>query len=459
MRYIKTKYIFLSKYMNIKHLFLFIACLPFMQKVHSQIIIDEVVVVIGEEMIKESDIQNQIVQLQKEGEKNIQTCKILEDLLFQKLLFNQAKIDSVEVDDAEVDAEIERRINIFTGQEGGLEKLESFYDKTELEIKTEWRPLVREQIMAQRMQNSVVGNVEVTPNEVRTFFTKFSTDSLPTIPIQYEYAQIVIQPEMSSKEEQEIKQKLEEIRQRAIKGESFDKLAVLHSDDMESAKMGGLLGDYMSRGELVPEFSAVAFRLKEGEISKIVKTSFGYHIIQMVEMKGEKAKIKHILMRPRISPESLKNARNKADSIYVALQDSLSFKQAALRYSSDEKTKNNGGVFINPYTGTSKFEAEAIEPMILHTIKNMKPGEISEAFLSYNDIGAQVYKIIMLLSVIPEHTANIQQDYDYIKMVALQDKKEKAMKLWVTKNIQSTYVKFMTESYSDCIFIYDGWFK
>ncbi|HPY83316.1 MAG TPA: peptidylprolyl isomerase, partial [Bacteroidales bacterium] len=224
--------------MNIKHLFFLIACFSFTQKTHSQIIIDEVVVVVGEEMIKESDIQNQIMQLQKEGEKNIQTCKILEDLLFQKLLFNQAKIDSIEVADAEVDAEIERRINIFTGQEGGLEKLESFYDKTELEIKTEWRPLVREQIMAQRMQNSVVGNVEVTPNEVRTFFTKFSTDSLPTIPIQYEYAQIVIQPEMSNKEEQEIKQKLEEIRQRAIKGESFDKLAVLYSDDMESAKMG-----------------------------------------------------------------------------------------------------------------------------------------------------------------------------------------------------------------------------
>jgi len=309
------------------------------------------------------------------------------------------------------------------------------------------------------MQNSIVGSVEVTPNEVRSFFIQIPKDSLPLIPIQYEYAQIVIKPEISNKEEQEIKQKLEEIRQRAIKGENFDKLAVLYSDDVESAKMGGLLGDYMSRGELVPEFSAVAFRLKEGEISKIVKTDFGYHIIQMIEMKGEKAKLKHILMRPRTSPQSLKIARDKADSIYIALQDTLTFSAAASKYSTDKKTKNNGGLFVNPYTGTSKFEAEAIEPMILHTMKGMNPGEISEPFVSYDETGIQVYKIIMLKSIIPEHTANIQQDYDYIKMLASQNKKEQVIRSWVTKNLQTTFVKFMTESYSECNFTYEGWIK
>lgn len=445
--------------MNIKHLLFSITCIIITHNASSQIIIDEIVAVIGEEMIKESDINNQIIQLQQQGNKNIQACKILEDLLFQKLLFNQSKIDSIEVTDEDVDTEIERRINAFTGQEGGIAKLENFYGKTELEIKTEWRPLVREQIMAQRMQNSIIGSIEVTPNEIRSFFIEIPKDSLPLIPIQYEYAQIVIKPNISNKEEQEIKQKLEEIRQRAIKGESFDKLAVLYSDDVESAKMGGLLGDYMSRGELVPEFSAVAFRLKEGEISKIVKTDFGYHIIQMIEMKGEKAKLKHILMRPRISPQSLKDARDKADSIYLALQDSLTFYNAASKYSADKKTKNNGGLFVNPYTGTSKFEAEAIEPMILHTIKSMTPGEISEPFVSYDETGSQVYKIIMLKSIIPEHTANIQQDYDYIKMLASQNKKEQVIRSWVTKNLQSTYVKFMTESYTECNFTYQGWIK
>lgn len=418
------------------------------------IVLDQIVAVIGDEMIKQSDIENQAIQMKQFGAKDyeIQMCKIFEDMLFQKLLVHQARIDSIEVTDAEVDAEINRRIEMFVGEAGSLQKLETFYGKTELEIKTEWRPLIKEQILAQRVQSGIVGNIEVSPNEIRKYFTTLNPDSIPMVPLQYEYAQIVIKPELSDTEEAELKKKLEEIRQRAIKGENFSKLAVLYSDDTESAKMGGLLGDYMSRGELVPEFAAAAFRLKEGEISRIVKTSFGYHIIQMVEIKGEKAKLKHILMRPKPSMATIKLTGAKADSIYALLRDTLKFERAALQYSSDEKTKYNGGKFINPYTNSSKFEVQMIEPTVLHTIKTLQPGQMTEPVLTYDETGMQVYKIFKLISVTPEHKATLLDDYHTIKEMAVQEKKQKAIAQWIANKQKSTYIDLPKSKFSSCTF-------
>jgi len=444
--------------MKYKYILALIVSTLSISTVFSQKIIDEVVVIVGSEMIKESDIQNQFIQMQNSGEK-ISKCQLLEDLLFQKLLVEQANIDSLPITDADIDSEIKRRIENFTGQEGGLAKLEEFYGKSALEIKTEWRPLVRDQILAQRMQNSIVSEVQVTPNDVKKFYSSLPKDSLPKMPIQYEYAQIVIQPKVTHEEELAIKEKLEGYRQRAIKGENFSKLAVLYSDDLESAKNGGSLGTYMSRAELVPEFSAVAFKLKEGEISKIVKTTFGYHIIQMVELKGEKAKLKHILLRPKTSAESLSIAKNLADSIYTALQDSLTFEKAALRYSADKKTKNNGGIYVNPYTGSSKFQTEAIDPTILYTIKGLKSNDISKPFMSRDDTGVQVYKIVKLIKVTPEHLVSLTEDYDQVKAQALAEKKQKAIEAWVKEKQETIYINFKTDRYSKCDFKYPNWIK
>ncbi|MDA3883483.1 MAG: peptidylprolyl isomerase [Bacteroidales bacterium] len=424
----------------------------------SQHVIDEVVVVVGDEMIKKSDVQNQYMQMKSSGNSEADMCEIFEDLLFQKLLLTQAKIDSIALTDAEIDSEIERRVNVYTSQEGGLQKLEEFYGKTELEIKTEWRPLVREQILIQRMKNSLVGEVKITPNEVRTYYESLPKDSLPEIETQYEYAQIVIVPKVSKKEEERIKKELENIRQRILSGEKFEKLAILYSDDQESAKMGGLLGDYMSRGELVPEFSAVAFRLEEGELSRIVKTDFGYHIILMVERKGQKAKLKHILMRPRTSPESLTNASNKADSVYQMLQqDSITFERAAKLYSSDPNTKNNGGVFMNPYTGTSKFSEQVIDPVVLRVLKNLSQDQISEPFMTYDQKGNRVFKIIRLIDYVPSHTATILQDYDIVKQMAVEYKEQQILKKWVLSKQEKIYIQFMSDIYSDCEYSYPGW--
>ena len=275
-------------------------------------------------------------------------------------------------------------------------------------------------------------------------------DSMPKVPTRYELAQIVIKPTITAEEDKALRKKAEEIRQRAINGENFSKLAVLYSDDSESAKIGGLLGDYMSRGDLVSEFAAAAFRLKEGEISRVVKTDFGYHIIQMVELKGEKAKLKHILLKPRVTQGEMQAAFQKTDSIRRAIGDSLTFEQAAAKYSTDEKTRNNGGLYMNPYTGTSKFEEGMLDPTVWYTLKSMKVGEISEPMLTYDEKGSQVYKLVKLVSYTPEHTATLVDDYSDVKEMALEAKKHSTLNAWMRAKVSQVYMSVKSEEYQAC---------
>ncbi len=434
--------------MSIKKLFAIVfATIGFSIQANSQVL-DQIIVVVGDDMIKLSDIENQQMLLEQQGEKS-DKCSIFKEMIMQKLLVDQAKIDSVEVSDAETNAEIDRRIKIISGQKGGLEQLESFYEKTEMEIRNDWKPVIKDQLLAQKVQNTIIGEVEVSPNDVRTFFNK-NQGTMPLIPTRYEYAQIVIKPTTSAEADKALRQKMEEIRERAVNGENFSKLAILYSDDTESAKMGGLLGDYLSRGELVPEFAAAAFRLKEGEISRVVKTDFGYHIIQMVELKGEKAKLKHILLKPQVSVGEMQKAFAKADSVRKAIGDSLSFEQAAIKFSSDDKTKHNGGLCMNPYTGTPKFEEEMIEPTTWYTLKSMKEGEISEPILTYDDKGTQVYKILKLVSASKEHQATLLDDYSDVKEMALEAKKESTLNKWMNTKLKQIFVSIKSEDFNNC---------
>lgn len=411
-------------------------------------VLDQIIVVVGDDMIKQSDVENQQMLLQQQGESSTK-CEIFKEMVVQKFLVDQAKIDSVEVSDGEVNNEIDRRVSMISGTKGGLAQLEKFYGKSEVEIRSDWKPVVKEQLLAQKVQNTIVGDVSVSPNDVRLFYQSH-LDSMPKIPTRYEYAQIVIQPNLTEEEEKALRKKCEEIRQRAINGESFAKLAVLYSDDTESAKRGGMLGDYISRGELVPEFAAVAFRLKEGEISRVVKTDFGYHVIQMVELKGEKAKLRHILIKPQVTVSEMQTSYQKADSIRRAIGDSLTFEQAAARFSTDTKTNKNGGIYMNPYTGTSKFEEGMIEPTIWYSLKTMKVGDISEPILTFDDKGTQVYKIIKLVSYVPEHTATLLDDYSDVKEMALDEKKETTMNDWLRNKKSQIFMSIKSDEYKEC---------
>lgn len=411
-------------------------------------VLDQIIVVVGDDMIKQSDVENQQALLAQQGQKSTK-CEIFKEMVMQKLLVDQSRIDSVEVSDNEINSEIDRRIAMISGTKGGLAQLEAFYGKTEYEIRNDWKPVIKDQLLAQKVQNTIIGDVEVSPNDVRLYFQE-NQENMPDIPTRYEFAQIVIKPAVSAEEDKALRKKMEDIRQRAINGENFSKLAILYSDDSESAKMGGLLGDYLSRGELVPEFAAVAFRLKEGEISRVVKTDFGYHIIQMVELKGEKAKLKHILLKPQVTVASMQKAFQKADSVRKAISDSLTFEQAALKFSVDEKTKNNGGLYMNPYTGTPQFEENMIEPTTWYTLKEMKPGDISEPILTYDDKGSQVYKILKLVSYTPEHKATLLDDYSDVKDMALEAKKENVLNQWMKKKLNEIFLSIKSDEYKNC---------
>ncbi|MCL2328810.1 MAG: peptidylprolyl isomerase [Bacteroidetes bacterium] len=445
-----------------KLLFLTLCLAAFSLKISAQerIVLDQVIAIVGDEMIKKSDIDNQMYQIRvlSGGKTQTDACELFEEMLIQKILLHQAVLDSITVSESEVEGEISRRVTMFSGDDG-LAKFEAMYGKTELEIRADWKPLIRDQIVAQRAQNNIVGSIEISPNEIKKFAASLPVDSFPMVPASYEFAEIVFKIKTGADEDAALRKKLEDIRQRALKGENFAKLAVLYSDDTESAKQGGLLGDYVSRGDLVPEFSAVAFRLKEGEISRVVKTNFGYHIIQLVEIKGEKIKARHILMRPKATIAAMQELMQRADSVYHQIKvDSLTFEKAVQQFS-DAKSKYNAGRVMNPYTGTAQFEAEMIEPTILYSLRTMQVGDISEPLLSYDETGMQVYKIIKLLNVTPEHKATLQTDYALIKEMALHNKRDETFKQWLTKKQERTFIKIPPSEFRNCEFKHKGWIK
>lgn len=423
--------------------------------------IDQIIAVVGNEIIKKTDIENQALQMERmESISSVNVCTLFEEMLLQKLLINQALIDSIEVSDSDVDGEISRRIAMFTASKDGLEKFEKIYGKTELEIRADWKPIVKNQILAQKAQQAIVGNVEISPNEVKKYVSAMNLDTLPQVPVTYEISQIVLKPKITPEDYSAAKLKLEEVRQRAVNGENFIKLAVLYSDDTESAKQGGLLGDFITRAEVVPEFAAAAFRLKNGEISKVVKTAFGFHIIQMVELQGEKAKLRHILIRPKVTMQLMKDLNERADSVFNKLKAStITFEQAVKTYSDDDKTKFNSGKVINPYTGTSKFEVEMIEPSLLFMIRKLQVGQFSEPIISYDETGSQVYKILRLDAINMAHAVNVKDDYQMLKDMSLNIKKNDVLSKWVAKKQQSTYISLPASEYTNCDFKYGSWGK
>lgn len=419
--------------------------------------LDKIVSIVGSHIIKLSDIQNEYLQMKMESmpvDDNTK-CSIFERIIEQKLLLDQADLDSLQVQDAQIASELDRRIKILSEQIGSEQKLENFYGKTISEIKTEWRSLVQDQILANQMQGKIVNDIQVSPNDVRHYFNSLHKDSIPEVNPEYEMAQIVIKPPVQNKQKLEIKQKLEEFRQRIIAGESFSKLAILYSEDLASSKKGGELG-FVSRNDLVPEFASVAFRIKEGEVSRVVETEYGYHIIQLIEKKGERVNVRHILMSPKITNENIIKCKLKIDSIYTKLKnDTTSFAQLAEQFSDDINTRNNGGLYQNPYTGTSKFDPKQIDPIVFYAIKDLKPGMFTEPILTQDETGKQVYKIIKLVSKTDAHKATIVTDYQMIKSMALNNKKQKTLEKWIDSKISRTYV-FIDNSFKYCKFHYQG---
>ena len=445
----------------LKGLIVFLTVISFVQvKAQQPQVIDQIAALVGRNMILQSDIENQYINYRMQGivkgSASDVRCSILEDMLFQKLLVAQAEVDSIVVDDAQVNAELDRRIGTFINQFGSQEKLEQYYNKSITEIKSELFNVIKEQLLAQQVQQQIISEVSVTPSEVKSYFRSLPKDSIPQIKTEYVIQQLVKNPPISVEERIRVKEELLELRKRILKGENFSTLAILYSEDPGSAKKGGELGFY-GRGQLYPEFEAIAFKLKEGEVSDIVETEAGYHIIQMIERKGDYVNVRHILLIPKVSPADLQKARKELDSIALLIRnDSISFDDAVVKFS-DGENKNNGGYLINQYTGGTSFEAEQLDPQVSFVIDKLKVGKISNPVPMKTDKQKDAYRILYLKDKTKPHRANLEDDYPKIQQWALQQKQKKVIDEWVNEKSQNTYIK-ISDDFKQCSFHYN-WLK
>lgn len=422
--------------------------------------IDKIQAIIGSEILLISDIENQYNQILSQGviETEDMRCQIVDELLLQNFLIHHAKIDStIEIVSDDIDAEINNRISYFENQLGSLEKVEAYFNRSIESMEDELRIIVKDQFYTQKKQSKIISDVKITPNEVKDFYRTLNSEEIPIVPTKLQMSQIVIEPELSEDKKNSIKEKLNGFRKRIYNGEDFKVLATLYSDDVVSANNGGELG-FMQRGELVPEFERAAFKLKKDEISEVVESKFGYHIIQMIERRGEQINVRHILIKPKFSSLSLQNARENINSIKSDLDSSLiSFKDALQKYSDDE-SKNNGGLIINPKNGTTFFTFEELDPSIRYIVERMNIGDVSDPSLSKSQDGTQAaYRLVKLNNKIEEHKANIVDDFDLLKEYALSNKKQSVLEKWVSDNLANTYIN-ISNDLSECA-CYKKWIK
>lgn len=430
--------------------FLFAALISFAQKET----IDKVVGIVGKYPILLSDVQNAML-LQEKNEERINKCSALEQVLFQKLLIAQADRDSVTVSDAEIENELNKRMNYYINQFGSEEKLEQFYGKRTNVIKDEFRADVQEQLLAQKMQGKINSDSKLSPAEVKLFYNSIPADSLPLINAEHEMQQIVKKPSYSEEAKKFAKDQCETYRQRVIAGESMTTLARLYSEDPGSAKEGGLIINVF-RGQMTPEFEAVAYRLKSGEISTVFETPFGYHFMQLVARKGDLLDVRHILIIPRMNNNDYYKSKIKLDSIATAIKEgTITFEEAVRKFSDDKETSQNNGLMINPMTASTKWTVEdisQIDQKLVLTINELNIGEVSKTmeYMSYPD-NKPAFRIIKLKNRIDPHKANLKDDYQKLSQMATMDKNRKAIKEWIKKRSKTTYIK-LEDDYKNCIF-------
>ncbi|WP_372750927.1 peptidylprolyl isomerase [Labilibaculum sp.] len=423
-------------------------------------VIDKVIAVVGNQMVLKSDVENRFLSLQAQGytsgSVDLKT-EIFEDLLIQQLMIAQAQVDSIEVTDQEVEDQLERKMEMYIQRIGSKEKLEQYFNKSIIDMKNDLRDDTRDESIKEKMQAEITKNIHITPAEVREFYKSIPKDSLPTIPGDLQIQQIVKYPKVSDNEKDRVREKLRGYRERVLNGDSFATLAVLYSEDPGSAQKGGELG-YMPRSGLVPEFANVAFNLKTDKVSKIVETEYGFHIIQLIDRKGERINVRHILIKPKIEEEKRMAATNRLDSIADLIREKkMEFAEAAFYFSDDEDTRNNGGLIVNPYTGTSKFEKDNLPPAISKEVNNLKLNEISSAFLDISN-GKDAYKIIKIKAETKAHKANITDDWSQFENMLSNEKRQKILNKWILEKQEKTYVH-IDDSYKNAKFRFKGWIK
>lgn len=420
-------------------------------------VIDRVVAVVGNNIILQSDIEEQYMQYRLQGgfkgSASSIRCEILEDQMFQKLMLNQAELDSINVTDEQIDSDVEKYIRYYISQLGSQEKLEKYYNKTMAEIKEDLHEMLKNKSLMEEVQRGIVSGLSATPSDVREFYRSIPDDSIPMVSAQYEIAELVKKPPITLDEKLAVKERLYSIRSRILKGERFSTLALLYSEDPGSAKKGGELG-FQGKGELVPEFEAAAFALKDGEISEVVETEYGYHIIQLIERRGEYVNVRHILLTVKVSPTALQAAYNELDSIANLIRNnSITFDEAVAKYS-DEEDKVNGGYLVNPNTGGTLFAAEDLDQQVSVVVNRLEVGEVSDPVPMKTKNDKDAYRLLIIKKKTTPHKANLKDDYALIQQWTMQKLRQDAINKWIKSKSNKAYVK-IADDYLDCDFKFD----
>lgn len=421
--------------------------------------LDKVAAVVGGTIVLQSDIEMQYSQYLAQGnpeDPNIK-CVILQQILAQKLLAQQAVIDSVSVTEDQIDNEIDRRLRAMTSRAGGQERLEQFLNRSIIQYKDEIRPDIKESLVAQKMEAKITENVGITPLEVRRYYDAIPKDSLPSFNTEVEVGEIVVYPKLTKEEKETFKDKAEALRLRIKGGEEFSTLARLYSQDPGSAAEGGEMG-FQDRGTFVKEFAAMAFKLKPGELSPVFETEYGFHVLQVVERRGEQVNARHILIKTEPTSASLERAKAHIDSIYHRVLDKkIDFTTAASLYSDDTDTKYNGGMMLNAenvQSRTTYIPTDKLDAQVFLTVDTMKVGSYSQPDIFTSAAGKQGYRFLYLKSKTGPHVASLEQDYPKIKEVAFQDKTNRTISEWFEKRRKTTYIK-IDEEFQSCSVLKD----
>lgn len=439
---------------------LFFILLVFSGEIHAQPkpIADRIVAQVGENIILLSDVEMAFLQEQaKVTDRALPAdakCVILENLLLEKLFIAQGALDSVVVPEEEVTAELERRVKYFISVFGSREKLEEYYGKPIGELKDEFKDDIESQLISDKVRSKVFTGLKVSPQEVKEYFLKIPKDSIPFFNAEVELGQIVMYPKVNNAQKKISREKLERIKKDIDNGADFSLQAILYSEDPGSSSDGGNLG-IIERGELVPDFEAAAYRLSEGQISDVVETPFGFHIIKLDEKRGDKLKLRHILLRPKLTNADVVEVENRMDSIqHLLAVDSLEFRVAVDKFSEDEQSKGLGGMMMNQKTGGTTFEKSEIDGNLIFTIDQMKVGQYSDVLTmnSMERTGEKKtgYRIIYLKSQTTAHRASLEQDYAKIQNAAKAQKQRQLLEKWIDLHKGNAYIKIDTDIVQDC---------
>jgi peptidyl-prolyl cis-trans isomerase SurA len=431
--------------------------------VKAQTLVESVAAIVGTEVIYLSDIENTVLDMKHNGDRtsvDVLRCRVLQQLLISKLFLDQARIDSIIITPDQVEGELNVRMNDAIRRAGSESALEGYFKKSYVEIQRDIRKALVEQTTINEVQSKIAENIKVTPNELKKFFSDIPKDSLPVIPAKVQISIIQLDPPDNEENKAEARQKLLDLRSQILAGKPFNVLAIMYSEDPGSASSGGELG-YMMRGELEKPYADAAFSLTKNTVSKIVETRYGFHIIQLIDRKGDLVNTRHILIKPKVKPEQKARAMSKLDSLANLIRkDSITFKDAALRFSSHKDSRINGGKFVStdPSERNTWFTLEELNPEMYVEVRDLKVGEISDPFRTTDENGNTVFRIVRLDNEIPAHRANLKDDYENLYTAALMNKRTKTYDDWIRKKIEVTYIK-ISDEFKSCDFLSKGWLK